>query len=115
MILQNTGRDKVAASFPALTTHVRSETIMATRHSTAPARAGERSRSPSTHYNRAKPPLEVDEAAPGTVGAWEAIAPIRPDTAHVRAPRFLDLAGELLAATFIIAGGVFAYGYLALA
>lgn len=88
---------------------------MATRHSTAPARAGERSRSPSALYNRAKPPLEADEAAPGTVEAWEAVAPIRPDTAHVRAPRFLDLAGELAAAALIIAGGVFAYGYLPIA
>jgi|GEM_PF-3005429 len=88
---------------------------MATRHSTAPARAGERSRSPSALYNRAKPPLEADEAAPGSVEAWEAVAPIRPDTAHVRSPRFLDLAGELLTATVIIAGGVFAYGYLPLA
>ena len=88
---------------------------MATRHSTAPARAGERPRSPSDLYNRAKPPLEADEAVPGTVEAWELISPVRPDTAHVRAPRFLDLAGELLTATIIIAGGVFAYGYLPLA
>ena len=88
---------------------------MATSHSTAPARAGERSRSPAAHYNRARASLEVDEAAPGSVEAWEAVAPIRPDTAHVRAPRFLDLAGELLTATMIIAGGVFAYGYLPLA
>ena len=87
---------------------------MATRHSTAPARAGERSRSPAAHYNRVRPPLEADEAVPGTVEAWELVAPIRPDTAHVRAPRFLDLAGELLTATLIIAGGVFAYGYLPL-
>ncbi|MBY0255378.1 MAG: hypothetical protein K2X54_29005 [Methylobacterium organophilum] len=88
---------------------------MAIRHSTAPARAGERSRSPSALYNRAKPPLEADEAAPGTVEAWEAIAPIRPDTAHVRAPRFLDLAGELLTAAILIAGGVFAYGFMPVA
>lgn len=88
---------------------------MAIHHSTAPARAGERSRSPSAHYNRAKPLLEADEAVPGTVEAWEAVAPVRPDTAHVRAPRFLDLAGELLTAALIIAGGVFAYGYLPIA
>jgi len=85
---------------------------MATRHSTAPAHAGERSRSPSALYNRAKPPLEADEAVPGTVEAWEAIASIRPDTAHVRAPRFLDVASELLTALIIIAGGVFAYGFI---
>lgn len=82
---------------------------MASRHSTAPARAGERSRSPAAHYNRARAPVEVDEAPPGTVEDWEAVAPVRPDTAHVRAPRFLDLAGELVTAALIIAGGVFAY------
>jgi hypothetical protein len=36
----------------------------------------------------------------------------RPDTAHVRAPRWLDVAGELLTASLIIAGGVFAYGFI---
>ena len=88
---------------------------MASRHSTAPARAGERSRSPAAHYNRALVPAEIDEAPPGTVEAWELVTPIRPDTAHVRAPRFLDLAGEMLTATLIIAGGVFAYGFMPLA
>lgn len=72
-------------------------------------------RRPVAIYSRPRPIIEPDEAAPGTVEAWEAIAPIRPDTAHVRAPRFLDLAGELLTATLIIAGGVFAYGYLPIA
>ncbi|MCJ2115179.1 hypothetical protein MKK65_00950 [Methylobacterium sp. J-001] len=52
---------------------------------------------------------------PGAIEPWEAVAPIRPDTAHVRARRFLDLAGEALAAALIIAGGMFAYGYLPLA
>ncbi|MGU3660505.1 hypothetical protein [Methylobacterium fujisawaense] len=88
---------------------------MATRHSTAPARAGERSRSPVGLYNRIRPTLEADEAVPGTVEAWEAVAPVRPDTEHVRAPRFLDLAGELVTAALIIAGGVFAYGFIPLA
>lgn len=36
----------------------------------------------------------------------------RPDTPHVRAPRILDLAGELVTAALIIAGGVFAYGFM---
>lgn len=36
----------------------------------------------------------------------------RPDTPHVRSPRILDLAGELVTSTILIAGGVFAYGYL---
>ncbi|MCJ2140255.1 hypothetical protein MKL20_09505 [Methylobacterium sp. E-066] len=52
---------------------------------------------------------------PGAIEPWEAVAPVRPDTAHVRARHFLDLAGEALAATLIIAGGVFAYGYLPVA
>lgn len=88
---------------------------MATRHPTAPARAGERSRSPASLYARQRPVIEPDESAPGTVEAWEATAPVRPDTAHVRAPRFLDLAGELVSAVLIIAGGVLAYGWLPIA
>ncbi|TXM96545.1 hypothetical protein FV242_33430 [Methylobacterium sp. WL64] len=47
-----------------------------------------------------------DETQPGTIEAWEAVAPIRPDTAHSRSLRFLDVAGELLAAVAIIAGGM---------
>ena len=88
---------------------------MATRHSTAPARAGERSRSTFSVYARPTPPLEADEAVPGSVEAWEAVAPVRPDTAHVRALRFLDLAGELVTAVILIAGGVFAYGFMPIA
>ncbi len=88
---------------------------MATRHSTAPARAGERPRAPVSLYARPTPHLEADEAVPGSVEAWEAVAPVRPDTAHVRALRFLDLAGELVTAVILIAGGVFAYGYLPVA
>jgi hypothetical protein len=72
-------------------------------------------RSTATVYASPRPVIEADEAAPGTVEAWELVAPVRPDTAHVRAPRFLDLAGELATAAIIIAGGVFAYGYLPLA
>ncbi|TXN52148.1 hypothetical protein FV227_05120 [Methylobacterium sp. WL119] len=66
-------------------------------------------------YARPRPIIEPDEAVPGTVEAWEAIAPIRPDTAHIRSPRFLDLAGELVSAVLIIAGGVLAYGFLQIA
>ncbi|GJD47000.1 hypothetical protein AFCDBAGC_4885 [Methylobacterium cerastii] len=69
----------------------------------------------ATIYARPQPTIEHDEAVPGTVEAWEAIAPIRPDTAHVRSPRFLDLAGELVSAFLIIAGGVLAYGFLPIA
>ncbi len=53
-----------------------------------------------------------DEEAPGAIVEWEAVTPVRPDTAHVRALRFLDIAGEALTALVLIAGGVFAYGYL---
>ena len=66
-------------------------------------------------YATPRPVIEPDEAVPGTVEAWEAVAPVRPDSAHVRAPRFLDLASELVTAVIIITGGVFAYGYLPIA
>ncbi|MDP4026681.1 hypothetical protein Q8W71_29165 [Methylobacterium sp. NEAU 140] len=56
-----------------------------------------------------------DERLPGEIEPWEAVQPVRPDTAHVRAPRFIDLAGELLTAIAIIAGGVAAYGFLPIA
>ncbi|MCJ2120060.1 hypothetical protein MKK65_26395 [Methylobacterium sp. J-001] len=47
-----------------------------------------------------------NEPVPGEIEAWEAVTPIRPDTAHSRYLRFLDTAGELLAAAFIIGGGM---------
>ena len=53
-----------------------------------------------------------DEDLPGQIEPWQAIAPVRPDTAHVRALRIMDVAGELLTGLAIIAGGVLAYGYL---
>lgn len=66
----------------------------------------------ATLYARPAPILDNNEDAPGTVAPWEAVAPIRPDTPYVRALRFLDATGEALTAVLIIAGGVFAYGYL---
>lgn len=112
---------------------------MATRHPTAPARAGERPRSPSQPFtdipdfsqpvpirrpvvigtvrelpSERRTPILPNEPMPGAIEPWEAVAPVRPDTAHVRAWRFLDLAGEALAASLIIAGGVLAYGYFPL-
>lgn len=69
----------------------------------------------ATVYARPAPMLDINEDTPGTVEAWEAVEPVRPDTAHVRAPRFLDLAGELVTAVLIIAGGVFAYGFMPVA
>lgn len=56
-----------------------------------------------------------DESLPGAIEPWEAFVPVRPDTPHSRALCFIDTAGELLTAMTIIAGGVFAYGYLPLA
>lgn len=86
---------------------------MAIQNSTASARAGERSRSPSAAvYSRPMPLLEPDEAE--RVEAGPIITPVRPDSAHVRAPRFLDFAGDLVAAVLLIAGGVFAYGFVQL-
>ncbi|MCJ2012147.1 hypothetical protein [Methylobacterium sp. J-076] len=55
-----------------------------------------------------------DEETPGAIRGWEAVTPVRPDTPHVRALRFLDLTGEALTALAIIAGGIAAYGYLPL-
>lgn len=85
---------------------------MAIRNSTAPVRAGERLRSPSALYARQSPHLEADEAPPGSIEPWQAVAPVRPDTAHVRALRFLDLGGETFSALVLIAGGVLAYGFV---
>lgn len=65
-------------------------------------------------YARQATILEPDEHAPGSAEDWRVIAPVRPDTAHVRAPRFLDFAGDLVSAMLIIAGGVFAYGFVRL-
>ena len=53
-----------------------------------------------------------DETAPGAIEPWEAVCPVRPDTAYSRSLRFLNVAGEFLTAVAIIAGGVFAYGYM---
>ena len=53
-----------------------------------------------------------DETPPGGIEPWEAVYPVRPDTAHSRSLRFLDVAGEFLSAVAIIAGGVFAYGFM---
>jgi hypothetical protein len=47
-----------------------------------------------------------NETQPSSVEPRRAVAPGRPDTEHSRAPRFLDVAGELLAAFAIIGGGM---------
>ena len=47
-----------------------------------------------------------DEPIPGEIEPWQAVTPIRPDTAHSRSLRFLDAAGELPAAVAIVGGGM---------
>ncbi|MCJ2070058.1 hypothetical protein MKK75_14850 [Methylobacterium sp. J-030] len=47
-----------------------------------------------------------NEPLPGEIEPWQAVTPIRPDTAHSRSLRFLDATGELLAAVAIIGGGM---------
>ena len=59
--------------------------------------------------------LDIHEDVPGTIEPWQAVAPVRPDTAHVRALRFLDLGGEIVSALILIAGGVLAYGFMPVA
>ena len=55
-----------------------------------------------------------NEPVPGGIEAWRAVAPVRPDTAHSRSLRFLDVAGELLAAVVIIGGGMVLTGLASL-
>ncbi|MHC1999533.1 hypothetical protein ACYQR9_03700 [Methylobacterium sp. CM6241] len=55
------------------------------------------------------------EMMPGSIEPWEAVAPVRPDTAHVRAPRLLDYLGEALAAVAFVAGGTLLVGLATLA
>lgn len=55
-----------------------------------------------------------NEPIPGEVEPWEAVEPIRPDTAHSRSLRFLDVAGELFAAVAIIGGGMVLTGLASL-
>ena len=55
-----------------------------------------------------------NEPVPGEIEPWQAVAPVRPDTAHSRSLRFLDAAGELLAAVAIIGGGMVLTGLASL-
>lgn len=59
--------------------------------------------------------IPPDEVLPGSLAPWQAVSAIRPDTAFCRAPRFLDAAGELLAALLIIGGGMGLIGLATLA
>jgi hypothetical protein len=55
-----------------------------------------------------------NEQVPGEIEAWEAVYPVRPDTAHSRSLRFLDVGAELLAAFAIIGGGMVLTGFATL-
>lgn len=55
-----------------------------------------------------------DEQQPGAIEPWQAVTPVRPDTAHSRSLRFLDVTGELLAAVAIIGGGMVLTGLASL-
>ncbi|MCJ2048387.1 hypothetical protein [Methylobacterium sp. J-070] len=55
-----------------------------------------------------------NERLPGEDDAWEILEPIRPETPHSRGFRFLDVAGELLAAALIIGGGMVLTGFASL-
>ena len=46
------------------------------------------------------------EPSPGEIDPWQAVYPVRHDTAHGRSLRFHDTAGGLLAAVAIIGGGM---------
>lgn len=55
-----------------------------------------------------------DEQQPGAIEPWQAVCPVRPDTAHSRSLRFLDATGELLTAVAIIGGGIVLTGLASL-
>ena len=57
-------------------------------------------------YRRHAPTLPPDEPVPGEIEPWEAVAAVRPDTAFVRAARFLNASGDLLAALVLVGGGI---------
>ena len=55
-----------------------------------------------------------NERLPGEDELWEIVEPIRAETPHARAFRFLDVAGELLSAALIIGGGMVLTGLASL-
>lgn len=60
------------------------------------------------HYNSPAFTIPHAETLPGSIEPWEAVAAIRPDTAHVRSLRLLDGMGEAFAAlTLVSAGALF--------
>lgn len=78
----------------------------------APTTASQSSRlARLAHLAGEAPFLDLDEPEDQDRGA---IATARPDTAHVRALRFLNATGELLACLILIAGGMVATGLASL-
>ena len=65
-------------------------------------------------YRQNAPSALANESVPGEIEAWEAVEPVRPDTAHSRALRIMDAAGSALAAVAIIAGGMLLTGFASL-
>ncbi len=65
-----------------------------------------RSYFPAPAYLRGAPTLPPDEPVPGEIEEWEAVAAVRPDTPFVRAARFLNASGDVLAAIVLIGGGI---------
>ena len=55
-----------------------------------------------------------NEALPGEDETWHVVAAARPDTAFVRARRFIGATGDFLAALVIIGGGCILTGYASL-
>ncbi|KAB1075462.1 hypothetical protein F6X53_24915 [Methylobacterium soli] len=80
---------------------------------TTPAAAQERA-NPSAPRAPRGAVRELGGCGASHVEAWKAVSPVRPDTTHVRALRFLDVGGELLAAFVLIAGGAGVVGLASL-
>jgi len=55
-----------------------------------------------------------NEPLPGELDAWEIVEPVRAETPHANSFRFLDVAGELLAAVVIVGGGMVLTGLASL-
>jgi hypothetical protein len=90
----------------ATTPHARFQPVPALIPVRRPAHAAHLSR--VSQYARQAPFLMPDEA--DEVPAWEVVQPVRPDTPHARALRFLNFTGELLACLLLIGGGMAAIG-----
>jgi hypothetical protein len=56
-------------------------------------------------YSQSAPSALPNEPLPGECAPWESVTAVRPDTAFVRARRFMDTGAELLTALVVIGGG----------